>query len=805
MKFSLPMVFLFACFSGTLWSQTIMVEDQATKQPLEGVTLFHAPSNSSVITDSRGRANIQIFVGADTILIRIVGYESLAISYAEFVKRDLRVGLSRQPFALDEVVISANRWEQDSKRIPDQITMISPRDVALHDPGTLADMLERTGEVFMQRSQLGGGSPMIRGFAANRLLIVVDGVRMNNAIYRAGNLQNVISADINAVERAEVLHGPGAMTYGSDAIGGVIDIHLLRPRFSSDSSILVRGGALARYASAANEHGGNINVGLGGRKLAFVGSASVIRFGDLRMGTDGPDDFLRPWYSQTFNGVDSMVMNSDPELQVGSAYDNINLIGKLAYKPIEQLEIGLNLYYSTTSNIPRYDRLIELRPNGLPRSAEWYYGPQEWLMGSLTAKYTAKKGPWSTARISLAYQDYSESRNDRNFRNASKRTQAENVSGIWVNLDLEKELSACTQLLYGAEFVANEVTSAGVRVNQTTGAGTVINSRYPDGSTWSTGSAYVGTLHDVTERLTLSAGARFNWSALDCVFDTTLFPYPATSTSLSNSALTGALGLAYRPGKDWKLSLDVSTGFRAPNIDDIAKVFDSEPGAVVVPNRGLAPEYAYSAEAGVERTIRDRVRLRSNAYYVLLDNAMVRRPFTLNGQDSIAYDGELSRVDAIQNAAQARVFGFLISVDASLWHGLGVMVRYNWQRGVEQDEANTEDVPLRHAPPPFGLAGLTWNKDRLRLELFAQFSGEFTYEQLPPSERAKLPIYARDTNGDPFSPSWYTLNLKGSYQITRALLLSGGVENITDQRYRPYSSGITAPGRNFIVALRANF
>jgi hemoglobin/transferrin/lactoferrin receptor protein len=805
MRITGALVLLMSCLCETLWSQTITVEDRATRQALEGATLFHAPTMTSAVTDSRGRAEISAFAGADTILIRMVGYESQAIGYAEIAKLEFRISLTRQAFALNELVISANRWEQESKRIPDQITVISPRDVALHNPGTSADMLERTGEVFMQRSQLGGGSPMVRGFGANRLLIVVDGVRMNNAIFRAGNLQNVISADINAIERAEVLHGPGAMTYGSDAIGGVIDFHMIRPRFSSDSTMLVRAGAMTRYASAANEYGGNINFGIGGRKLAFVGSASAVSFGDLRMGSHGPDDLLRPWYSQTFNGVDSMVMNNDPELQVGSGYDNINLVGKLAYKPIEQLEIGVNMYYSTTSDIPRYDRLIELRPNGLPRSAEWYYGPQEWLMGSLTAKHAAKRGPWSTARFSFAYQGYSESRNDRNFRNPNKRTQVDQVSGIWANLDLEKVLNARTQLLYGTEFVTNEVSSTGVRVNQNTGEGTIINSRYPDGSIWSTGSVYVGTMHDATERLTVSAGMRFNWTALECAFDTALFPYPVTVTSLENSALTGNIGLAYRPGTDWKLSLDLSTGFRAPNIDDIGKVFDSEPGALIVPNPDLVPEYAYSVEAGIERTINERVRIRSNAYYVLLDNAMVRRPFTLNGQDSIDFAGEASRVDAIQNAAQANVVGVLVAVDASLWRGLGLMLRYNWQRGVEQDDANSTDVPLRHAPPPFGQAGLSWNRDRLRVELFSMFSGGFTFEQLAPSEQAKLPIYPRDENGDPFSPSWYTLNLKGSYQINKQLQVSGGVENFTDQRYRPYSSGISAPGRNFILALRARF
>jgi hemoglobin/transferrin/lactoferrin receptor protein len=793
------------CLMSHVSAQQVAVLDQSTLQPLVGATLQDVSMNASAITDARGRADLTPFNGADSIRFRMVGYEPRVLSYQQVLAMGSRVTMAALPFKLDEFVVSANRWEQERARVPDQITVITPREVSFNNPGTAADMLQQSGEVFMQKSQLGGGSPMLRGFAANRVLIVVDGVRMNNAIFRAGNLQNVISVDASAIERAEVIHGPGAMTYGSDAIGGVMDFHLLRPRFSSDSSLNVRGGAGTRYGSAANEYGGNINLGLGTRKLAFIGSASFSRFGDLRMGSNGPKDYQRPWYVERINDLDSMVVNRDPNLQVGSGYDNIQAFCKLAFKPVESLELGANVYYSTTSDVPRYDRLIELRPSGTPRSAEWYYGPQEWMMGSFTAKHTAKHGPWSTARLSIAFQDYAESRNDRNFRNASKRTQSEEVSGLWVNLDAEKMLSERTQLLYGAEQISNEVGSMGKRASQTTGEETIINARYPAGSTWSTGSVYAGAMHDVIERLTLSAGARYSWSSLEARFDTSLFAYPATSTSLSNIAVTGNLGAACRPGKDWKFSLDLSTGFRAPNIDDIGKVFDSEPGAVIVPNPDLQAEYAQSADIGIEKIIGGTVRLQGHAYCVLLDNAMVRRPFTVNGQDSIDYDGEPSVVDAIQNAAQATVIGFTIGADARLCKTLNLFARYNWQDGVEQDDANVKDVPLRHAPPPFGQAGLTWERKKLRAQVFAQFSGGFTFHDLPPSEQAKLPIYALDGDGRPHAPSWYALNLRMGYQITKALQVTGGIENITNQRYRPYSSGITAPGRNFLLAIRARF
>ena len=798
------MLLLLLCTALGLHAQAVVVVDEETGAPLEGVTIGRPGSTAVVYTDARGRAELPIYSGVDSLHFQLLGYETGVFNPSMLADRLYRVPLRMRAISLGEYVVSANRWEQERERVPDQITVMRPRDVAFQNPGTAADLLQQSGEVFMQKSQLGGGSPMLRGFAANRVLIVVDGVRMNNAIYRAGNLQNVIGVDANALERAEVVHGPGAMTYGSDAIGGVMDFHLLGPRFSRDSSLLAGGSAMLRYASAANEIGTHLDFNLGGSKLAFLGSASFNRFDDLRMGSNGPDDYLRPWYVETINGVDSQVVNTDPELQVGSGYDNMQFMGKLAWRPNDRLQVGANVYYSTTSDVPRYDRLIELR-NGAPRSAEWYYGPQEWLMTSLQLHHEAERGPWSTMRFSLAFQDYTESRNDRGFGSSRLRNQTEHVTGIWANLDLEEDLSARTQLLYGAEVVSNDVGSEGVRVDQESGAVEVLNPRYPDGSTWSTMSVYAGVMHDLNERTTFSAGARFNRSALEAAFDTTLFPYPATSTSLDNSALTGNLGVTWRPGEGWKLGLDLSTGFRAPNIDDIGKVFDSEPGAVIVPNPDLAPEYAFTMEGSIEKVFHDRLRLRGNAYYTLLDNAMVRRPFTVNGQDSIPYDGELSRVDAIQNAAQATVVGFVLALDADLGSGFGATARYNWQDGVEQDDDNLGDVPLRHAPPPFGQVGLTWQRKALRLELLTRFSSGFAFEDLAPSEQGKTPIYALDDDGNPYAPSWYTLDLRGSYRIGRHLQLSGGVENITDQRYRPYSSGITAPGRNFILALRARF
>ena len=137
-------------------------------------------------------------------------------------------------FDASEVVISASRWDEQARTVSREITKVTPLEIQRRNPPTTADALAQTGVVHVQKSQLGGGSPMLRGFAANAVLMVVDGVRINNAIYRGGNLQNVINVDAASLDGLEVLFGPGSVQYGSDALGGVMNFRTRQPFFADD-------------------------------------------------------------------------------------------------------------------------------------------------------------------------------------------------------------------------------------------------------------------------------------------------------------------------------------------------------------------------------------------------------------------------------------------------------------------------------------------------------------------------------------------------------------------------------------------
>jgi len=706
---------------------------------------------------------------------------------------------------MGEVVISVSKWEQKLNEVPNKIVKISKNDIFKNNPQTSADLLGQSGMVFIQKSQLGGGSPMIRGFATNRVLLVVDGVRMNNAIYRSGNLQNVISIDALSTEAAEVIFGPGSLIYGSDAIGGVMDFHTLEPRFSIDKNnkTYVKGSLVGRYSTANSEKTGHADINLGWKKWALLSSFSYSSFDDLKMGKNGgQDSYLRREYVERINNKDSIVTNGNPRVQRFTGYDQVNFLQKIRFKPHADWDLQYSFTHARTGNAPRYDRLIQYR-NGALRFAEWYYGPMIWNMHTLNILHAKKTGIYDDARLTLGLQDYEESRIDRTRNNNNRNRQTETVDAFSGNWDANKKLGK-GQLFYGLEYVHNKVGSTGDRTHIGTGAVSPLVSRYPDGSTWSTAGIYGSYKVNLHPKLTITTGLRYSYNMLYATFDTTFIKFPYEKAELRDGALTGNAGIVFRPAESWQLNGNISSGYRMPNVDDIGKLFESVPGNITVPNPELTPEYAWNFELGLVKNIPLKFRLEINGFHTILNDAIVRRPSTFNGQDSILFDGVMSRVESLQNVAKATVTGVQVSAEYYFIRTLSLQTHANWISGKETDDSKNEQVPLRHAPPFYGSTTLRYREKKISVEASAQYNSTIENKDLAPSEQAKTDIYARDANGKPYAPGWYTVNLKGSYQLTKNLLLTAGWENMTNRRYRTYSSGIVAPGSNFIFSVRAS-
>ncbi len=796
-------IFLYSIllFSLILSGQEIIVLDVDTNEPIINVAVFNTDKSKTVLSDFDGKCDLTVFDANERITFKHLSYEVRKSTKSQILKQRSQLFMVLNAEQLDEVVMSLSKWEQQKKDIPNKIASIDAREKPFSNPQTAADLLQNSGKVFVQKSQMGGGSPMIRGFATNRLLLSVDGVRMNNAIFRGGNIQNVISVDPFSIKNTEVIFGPGSVIYGSDAIGGVMNFYTKKAQFSLTDSLSFSGNVNYRIATANKENTGHIDFNIGTKKWAFLSSISYNSFDDLKMGNNGPDSYLRNNYVVRQNGQDQLLVNEDFKTQVPTGYNQISLMQKIAFKPNNTWNYDLGLFYSETSDYSRYDRLI--RPNsdgdGL-RSAEWFYGPQKWFMSNLQLNKKGKGLFYDRLKITTAYQRFEESRNDRDFQDVIRNTTEEKVDALSLNIDFENKRIGDLRLYYGGEYIFNRVGSLGSQLNIETNQISNAASRYPDGARWQTLAGYVNGEYKAMPNLTLLAGLRYSHVWINADFDKTFYPFPFDDANINNGALTGSIGLSWFPKQDLQITWNGSTGFRSPNIDDIGKVFDSEPGSVVVPNLDLEPEYAYNTELGIQKNIADKVVIKGAAYYTYLVDALVRRDFQFNGESEIEYNGELSNVQAIQNAAKAYVYGFEFGLEVFLSDQLSLNSNLTLTEGIEEEDDGT-DSPGRHVSPTFGDFHVIWKNQRLRADLFLNYNGEITNEDLAPSEKTKEYIYALDANGEPYSPSWHTLNLRSQYQITNRLTGTLSIENITNQRYRSYSSGITSPGLNFIVGI----
>jgi hemoglobin/transferrin/lactoferrin receptor protein len=775
-----------------------------------------------------------VFSAYDSVVVQAFGYKNKWITDFTLpqnisASRVVPWGVMLAPLntEINEVIISAGKFEEKRKDVARQITTIKQKDIEFLSPATSADILQNNGNVLVQKSQSGGGSPIIRGFEANKVQIVIDGIRMNNAIYRGGHLQNVLRIDNNALERIEVIQGAGSVIYGSDALGGVMHFITKKPKLNTNDTdkLFFTVGANTRFGTAANELTGSLNFNFGWKKIALFTNLSYSQFGDLRQGREGLSANRKMWEKNYFttrlNNRDTMLLNTSPLVQLNSGYTQLDFLQKVLFKTSDLVEHLINFQYSTTGDVPRYDRLNQTdsgrsanveanrflaeNPNTNPfRFAEWYYGPERRLLLAYSLNLK-KRNPnkqlknLDLGKITVAWQNIDESRHTRRFDSPLRVSRNERVQVASLNADFQNQKGR-NEFRYGGELIYNNVLSNAHQVNINTDEVTNAITRYPDsGSNMFFGAVYTTLNRELRKGFVLNSGLRYSLVTLNAQFnDTTLTKFPFSGVSQSNSALTGNLGAVYTTPKGWRFSILASTAFRAPNVDDLGKVFDSNPAdsIVIVPNPDIKPEFTYNGEIGIGKLIGEKGIVEATAWYTLYRQAIVTQPYNLNGANTIVYDDVPSRVFANQNVQNAILYGGSLHLNWKAYKSLVLRGTVNYTYG--RSETDSTPYPLAHIPPVFGRVSASWKIKFWQLEFFSLFNGTKSVRDY--NIEGEDNFYQSTING---TPAWYTLNIRSSYQLSEYSSIQISVENILDQNYRVFSSGISAPGRNILVTFRA--
>ncbi len=766
----------------------------------------------------------KIFIAWGLLCIAYCGYAQQKNNTKDTTSKEIN---------LEEVVISASNFAEKKKNIAQKIDVINAKTIAQTNAQNTGDLLISTGKIFVQKSQQGGSSPVLRGFEASRVLLVIDGVRMNNAIYRSGHLQNSITNDQNSLSRVEVMYGPSSTIYGSDALGGIVHLITKSPVLSGDKKFLITGTAFTRYSSVNNEKTIHADASLGGKKFAWFQSYNYSDFGDMKMGSNYlskyPNFGRRSTYVGKINGVDTVLTNPDDRVQKFSGYKQWDIIQKLLFKQNDHISHSLNFQLSNTTDVPRYDRLQDTRNFGgsigtTLRFAEWYYGPQKRIMGAYELNAT-KLGFLDALKANINYQDIEESRQTREYRRYDRfDSQVEKVKVFGITISGRKDIGN-SELTVGVDAQFNDVKSTASRTNLTTGAISKLATRYPDGKNkMNNFGIFAQYLYKFkNKKLVFNDGIRLQAITLQSnVKDNSFFNLPDTAVKQNSFAVTGNIGLVYTPVKSTIIKTSISSGFRAPNIDDLSKVFESSTAAkqVVVPNANLKPEYTYNFDLTIAQRIADKVTVELTGFYTLFRNAILKAPFKLNGQDSIIFNGVKSQVLASQNVNKANLYGFTFNLAADIYKGLTFSSTLSYTKGSFKTDAsktttvyekqpngtyalvnrNVSSKPLDHLPPLMGKTNISYQHKIFNTEVSLLYNGWKRLDQYNADGEDNAQYATVDG-----MPSWMTLNWKGSVQVIKNLQVQLGVDNILDRNYRAFASGFSAGGRNFLIGLRANW
>ena len=812
----IPLVF----FSTLSFAQQITVKDENTNENLPDVVIFNESKSQSIITDLDGVVDLSLFSSDENIFFQLLGYSTLEILKIEVLNGTI-IYLQSESQNLEEVILSVARSESNVNQIAEKVSVIKSEDLFLSSPASGAELLELSPGVRVQKSQGGGGSPIIRGFEANRVLIVVDGVRMNNAIYRSGHLQNSITIDPNNIERAEVIFGSSSVGYGSDALGGVIHYYTKNPILKGSEKI--KSSFTSNYTSANQGLSNNFITNYSSENWGSITSLSISKFGDIKMGETRDHGFdewgLTPLYSENsrYSYYSQPSTNSNENVQKNTGYSQVDLFQKFLVKLGDTNLLNINIQFSESSDIDRFDQLSIAKGNSL-KFSEWYYGPQKRLLISPSLKIFPNRKFMKKGVITFGFQKINESRIKRRFNALNRSHQIEDLQVFSLNGDFDTSLNDAHSISYGVESTYNYNYSKAydqiieIQGDKITGLSKkfAIPTRYPsNGSSYTSFASYVNWSWNMSEFFTFNIGTRLTFTGLKASWNDIISVNPQLSeVTLNSEALTTTVSIKLRPSKRVRINTVLSSGFRNPNIDDIGKIRENN-GLLVVPNTFLKPEYAYNLDLGIDfRSLNNRNYISLRGFSTIIsrhigrDEYVVYSDITTPDLSTVIYNGEEVTTISNKNLGNRFIHGFSIDGFSQINNNL----KFDYGITYTEGDKNETYGPLPSISPLFGSIALSYSKRGLNLKAMYKFSeakspGEYSFGGEDGLDETPFTINSEGLLNYLGTPKWSDLSIYGSKNISSTVTLRIGLTNVFDTHYRTFASGISAPGRSFQLGL----
>ena len=654
---------------------------------------------------------------------------------------------------MDELLVTATRRPAASTRISSAVTVIDAK--SLRRGGLVTDALAGSPGVFLQQTTPGQAAAIIRGLKGSAILHLVDGMRLNNAIFRSAPTQYLALVPTTAVERIEILRGTPASLYGSDAVGGAVQLVSRLPRFDS-SDIELSGDLVAGFDTADRERSIRVTVDAGNRRLSASLGLEFLDTGERRI---GGGETLEP-----------------------SGYESRALRLVFAGTPDENRSWLFDIHYLEQPSTPRIDELVPGFGQTEPASAEFLFTPNR--RSFVHGRYSRNAGPldldWG---LGLAWQRIEDDRVSRDFDTNVRRFEDNRSDLVGLNISAARSTNAGSWIV-GAELYFDRVASARYEQDLSDGRIAEITSRFPDGSEVRQFAVFTNLERAIGRRHTLNAGLR--WSHVDVDLAAT----PVSDfASIAAGDLSGDIGWIVDIGERLQVVVNAGAGFRAPNVFDLGTLGDRPGNRFNVPNTRLDSERALQLDAG----LRYRGR-RAGADLMLFALDYRDRITTVSTGETTA---EGRNVVRSENAAESRIYGAEFVTDFELAAGLSANLVLNYTWGEQRDEAAAVE-PGDRIPPFTGRFGLDVDPGgKLRLRAWLGFAAR--QDRLSARDIGDPRIDPRGTAG------WGATGVELSWDLAENWRLDVGVDNVFDKTYREHGSGVDAVGRNLSLRLRTTW
>ena len=643
---------------------------------------------------------------------------------------------------IDEIQVTATRRLIDTEEVSAALTLVPGERIQNGKLATDALMMEPG--IFLQQTTPGQGAAIIRGLKGSEVLHLVDGFRLNNAIFRNAPTQYLALVAPGGIDRIEVVRGAPASLYGSDAVGGVVQVLSHIPSFDSSGS---RGSAFLAFDTADLGKIVRASYEAGNEHVAGLISGEYLDTGNRRIGGG--------------------------QRVAPTAYESRGARIALSATPNDASSWLFDLQFARQPSTPRVDELVPGFGQEEPSSSEFLFSPNDRLFAHI--RHTRQSGWWSADwTFDAGWQQIVDDRITRNFGSQIRRHENNSSDLYGLTASATKDTDHGSWIV-GVEFYHDRVESQRIEEDIVGGQVSMIQPRFPDGSTVDQAAIFGNILHRLGNRHTVSGGLRFSAIDTDLV-----------GSSTDQDDFSGDLGWIFDATGQTQLIANIGFGFRAPNVFDLGTLGERPGNRFNIPNPRLESEHITQFDAGIRHHVK-----RWDLEIIFFSLHYTDRISSIPTGAVIA-DGRA--IVQSRNVASADIRGIEGSIELTLSPSLTADLIVNYLYG-EQTENHGTEIPADRIPPFNGRLSFRYQaSNSVIIEPYFLFAG--SQDRLSPRDVQDVRINPAGT------PGWVTANIAATWQAGERWLATASVENILDKQYRLHGSGIDATGRNLLLSLR---